>query len=156
MANIAFSCLQHEMGKKLFSAWDRENIVFSMGWGCRLLQLQPNSVIYLHSSVSLSLEYLLSHLTNVIELIIYHQHSSAWPTSLSSSSISPRSLISLTSSAICTSLSLTTASWHSLYLLLTKSLPLPLLFSQLAPIATNRYWRNTSSLGICLHCHCLL
>ena len=35
--------------------------------------------------------------------------------------------------------------WHSLYLSLTKSLSLSLLFSQLAAITTkHRYWRNTS------------
>ena len=42
-----------------------------MGWWCRVLWLLPNSVIiYLHSSVSLSLEHWPSHLTNLIQLIV--------------------------------------------------------------------------------------
>ena len=115
-----------------------------MGWGCWVLRLLPNSVIInLHSSVSLSLEQWLSNLTNLIHLIITitHQldglynplparrHSSSTQTTHTSSSISPTSLISLTSSALCTSLSRTTALWHSLSLSLTKSLSLSLPFS---------------------------
>ena len=81
-----------------------------MGCWCRVL---PHSVIiYLNLSSWLSLEHWLSNL-----LVI--SSSLAWRTSQSSSSMSPTSLTSLTSPALCTSLTLTTG-WHSLSLLLTQ------------------------------------
>ena len=62
-------------------------------------------------------------------------------------SISPTSLSSLTSSALCTSLSLTTAMRHPISLI-NNQLKVchsdwPFLFSQLAAITTNKYPRKT-------------
>ena len=133
------------------------------------LQLLPNSVIiYLHSSVSLSVEYWLPPLTNLIQLINHH-HSSAWHTSQSSPSSSLLiSLYDLTNLIIVTlthliqliinlsqkshftnlislvQLTVTNSGLMMLPIPLTKSLLLSMLFSQLASITTNRYWRNTS------------
>ena len=100
-----------------------------MGWGCKVQRLLPNSAIYPILSVSLSLKWCLSHLTNIVIINLTY-------------------LINLSKSHLTDLVSLVTLTIsHQL-----KVVNLTVIFT-FATIAPTGIGETLYILGICPHCH---